>query len=122
MQYICICITCSLVNTSSVTLTTSLNAVSIRKTMSSQDSSSVVDELLLERALQSYTKDSNLKVINFKLEIATSQGDDLSSDIHRAIVEFSSNGDRGVRTVIVKVAPSDDSIRRQMVRILSFIK
>lgn len=79
------------------------------------DASALIDKALLYDALKTRENDQSLKVINFTVKNAVDKGDNYLSDMFRVTVEFTRNGIREVKSVVVKVAPVSDGPRKEMV-------
>lgn len=84
-----------------------------------QETPSWLNVDFFENVLRKSKKDDSIRVIDIFTKPATSKGDNYASEMYRVAVEFSrKRADREVtekRSLIVKVAPMGESIKREMI-------
>ncbi|XP_063979212.1 uncharacterized protein LOC135163581 [Diachasmimorpha longicaudata] len=73
----------------------------------------------MQRVLKNSEKDDTIKIIEMTTKAATNKGDNYTSDMHRATVEFTRD-ERGrkvteKRSIIVKVAPTTEGQQKELV-------
>lgn len=79
-----------------------------------------INKTFLQDALQNYSKDTGLRVIQFLVTNATNKGDNYMSDMYRVTVNYLRNGVNENKSIVIKVAPFEEGARRGMVITLSF--
>lgn len=81
------------------------------------DASVLIDKALLYDALKTCENDQ-LKVNKFTVKNAVDKGDNYLSEMFRVSVELVRNGNKEVKSVVVKVAPISDGPTKEMVMFL----
>lgn len=72
----------------------------------------------MEKVLRNGENDPSIVVMSMDVKPATSKGDNYTSDMYRATLQYVRNNEKATKdtTVIVKVAPTKDGPMKDIVR------